>query len=219
MLMSVDGKISTGSSDQRDVDQDFPAIKGISEGLHQYYDLEKTTDYVSLNTGKVMAKIGVNTKKPPTQPIDCQFVIIDNQPHLTQKGVTYLTKWVSHLYLVTTNPKHPAYQSNAKNLTIIQKSPLDLPDLFHELWKDYKIKRITIQSGGTLNAALVRQNLVDQVWIVVAPALIGGKNTSTLIDGESLQSQIDLQLIKTLRLEEVRQLQHSYLSLRYSITH
>ena len=44
MLMSVDGKISTGSSDERDVDRDFPKIPGVREGLHQYYEIEQTTD-------------------------------------------------------------------------------------------------------------------------------------------------------------------------------
>lgn len=37
MLMSVDGKISTGSTDELDVDRDFPKIPGVKEGLHQYY--------------------------------------------------------------------------------------------------------------------------------------------------------------------------------------
>lgn len=32
MLMSVDGKISTGATDDLDVDKDFPQISGISEG-------------------------------------------------------------------------------------------------------------------------------------------------------------------------------------------
>jgi len=42
MLMSVDGKISTGNVDDRDVDKDFPRVIGIKEGLKQYYDIEKT---------------------------------------------------------------------------------------------------------------------------------------------------------------------------------
>ena len=41
MLMSVDGKISTGASDDLDVDKDFPRIAGVSEGLHQYYEIER----------------------------------------------------------------------------------------------------------------------------------------------------------------------------------
>ena len=32
MLMSVDGKISTGDRDELDVDQDFPLIDGLKEG-------------------------------------------------------------------------------------------------------------------------------------------------------------------------------------------
>ena len=40
MLMSVDGKISTGATDDLDVDKDFPKIAGLNEGLHQYYDVQ-----------------------------------------------------------------------------------------------------------------------------------------------------------------------------------
>ncbi len=41
MLMSVDGKISTGASDNLDVDKDFPKIIGVKEGLHQYYEIDR----------------------------------------------------------------------------------------------------------------------------------------------------------------------------------
>ena len=63
MLMSVDGKISTGDSDLMDVDKDFPTISGIKEGLSQYYEIEKQTDFFSLNTGRVFAKIELTIKK------------------------------------------------------------------------------------------------------------------------------------------------------------
>ena len=45
VLMSVDGKISTGFNDNLDVDQDFPLIDGVREGLHQYYDTNKQRIY------------------------------------------------------------------------------------------------------------------------------------------------------------------------------
>ena len=48
MLMSVDGKISTGATDDLDIDKDFPKIAGVREGLHQYYEIEQTTDLWSL---------------------------------------------------------------------------------------------------------------------------------------------------------------------------
>ena len=58
MLESLDGKINTGNNDNFDVDKDYPKINGVKEGLYQYYDLESKTDLFSLNTGRVMAKIG-----------------------------------------------------------------------------------------------------------------------------------------------------------------
>jgi 2,5-diamino-6-(ribosylamino)-4(3H)-pyrimidinone 5'-phosphate reductase len=54
--MSVDGKISTGFVNGRDVDKDFPKIKGINDGLKQYYEIEQTTGLFSLNSGKVMRR-------------------------------------------------------------------------------------------------------------------------------------------------------------------
>ena len=36
MLMSVDGKISSGATDDLDFDKDFPQIQGVKEGLQQY---------------------------------------------------------------------------------------------------------------------------------------------------------------------------------------
>ena len=65
MLSSVDGKISTGNSDLLDVDSDYPAMDGVKEGLHQYYEIEQTTDLWSLNSGLVQAKLGVNQKEYP----------------------------------------------------------------------------------------------------------------------------------------------------------
>ena len=38
MLESLDGKISSGSSDVLDADKDFCRIDGVKEGLHQYYE-------------------------------------------------------------------------------------------------------------------------------------------------------------------------------------
>ena len=55
LLVSAEGKISTGDADEMDVDQDYPHLLGGKEGLQQYYDLKTKTDQFSLNTGRVFA--------------------------------------------------------------------------------------------------------------------------------------------------------------------
>lgn len=218
MISSLDGKISTGNVDERDVDKDFPKILGIKGGLSQYYELEKKTDYWSFNTGKVMNKIGVNeNKQDPIKIESLRFVIIDNKPHLKKSGVMYLSKKVKKLVIVTTNKNHPAFSMDGNIEVIYYPNKLDFTDLFVKLKKDYGAKRLTIQSGGTLNATLLRKKLIDRISLVIAPALIGGKDTATLIDGESLQTVEDLKKIKSLKLVKCEKLKNSYVHLVYQV--
>ena len=218
LLTSVDGKISTGASDKLDVDRDFPCVAGVREGLHQYYEIEETTDLWSLNTGRVMQKIGVNERRDEPEKMPVSFVIVDNRPHLNEDGITYLCKWVKQLVLVTTNRSHPAFSAKYGNLSILYQKTLDLPGLLCTLREEYGVERLTVQSGGTLNGALLRQKLLDAVDIVVAPVLVGGKDTSSLIDGKSLVGPKELDGLGVLRLEKCEVLEDSYLRVRYRVT-
>jgi 2,5-diamino-6-(ribosylamino)-4(3H)-pyrimidinone 5'-phosphate reductase len=212
--MSLDGKISTGSSDKRDVDKDFSRIKGVKEGLKQYYDLERKTDLFSMNSGKVMAKIGINEKAIIKNEF-VNFVIVDSN-HLTKKGVENLSRNVKKLFLVTSNKKHPAFKVSDVEVIYFPKK-IDFKGLFRKLERDYGVKKLTVQTGGTLNSVLIRQGLVDRISVVVAPCVIGGKETSTLVDGESIVSGSDLKLIKSLKLVSVKKLKNSYLNLIYEV--
>jgi len=219
MLTSVDGKISTGNTDKLDVDKDFPKIKGIKEGLKQYYDIEQTTDLHSLNSGRVLAKVGANKPQKNLVKLPVSFLIIDNKPHLNKTGVDNFLKKSKKLYIITTNKNHPAFQrKDADNLEIIYyKNKIDFVNLFRKLKQDYKIKKMTIQTGGTLNSIFLRNKLIDKISIVVAPTLIGGKDTPSLIDGKSLSSVKELSNIKALKLTEVKKLNDSYLHLKYDV--
>lgn len=220
MLESLDGKISSGNSDNLDADKDFCRIDGVKEGLHQYYELEQETDIFSLNTGRVMAKIGVNEKKEYHEKIDAvTFVIIDNKPHLNENGIDYLCNWVGKLLLVTTNKNHIAYSLQYKydNLEILYYDTLDLKVLLEDLYSKYNAVRLTIQSGGTLNGMFVRNKLIDFVNIVIAPIIVGGKNVATLVDGESITDESELNKLLPLQLLECNKLEHSYIELKYKV--
>ena len=216
MLSSVDGKISTGDIDTRDTEKDYPKLDGVREGLQQYYDLEKRTDRVSLNTGKVMAKIGMNSGKCKLNCPGVEFVIIDGK-HLTKNGVNNLIKKTKRLYLVTTNPKHPAFEFCDKLELIYYPKKINFEDLFKKFKQKYGMNRVTIQSGGVLNSTLIRKGLIDRVSFVIVPAIIGGDTTPTLVDGKSIRTIKELSQIKTLKLLKCEKLKHSYLHLVYSV--
>lgn len=217
MLMSVDGKISTGATDDLDVDKDFPKIKGVNEGLHQYYEIEQTTDLWSFNSGRVQEKMGVNKKKIPRKtPVS--FVVIDNK-HLNENGIRYFCALSKEFVLITTNTRHPAFNVEDENLHIIYQNELSLKDALIKLKSEYGCERITIQTGGTLNNLFLREKLFDYVDIIIAPVLIGGKDTSTLIDGKSLTEECELSKLGVVKLQECVVLENSYLRLRYEMIH
>ncbi|MBQ7149073.1 MAG: dihydrofolate reductase family protein [Pseudobutyrivibrio sp.] len=215
MLMSVDGKISPGASDELDADKDFPNILGLKEGLQQYYEIEQTTDLWSFNTGRVQAKLGVNEKPFPEKTI-VSFVLLDNS-HLTEHGIKYFCALSKEFVLITSNKNHPAFNVSEDNLHIILQEKTDLKSALIDLREKYGCERLTIQSGGTVNGMFLREKLFDYVDIVVAPVLIGGKDTSTLIDGTSLLKQEELDSLGVLKLEECTVLEDSYIRIRYKV--
>lgn len=219
MLESLDGKINSGNSDNLDADKDWCQIEGVKEGLHQYYEIEATTDYYSLNTGRVMAKIGINDRKEYHEKVDISFIIIDNKPHLNEHGIDYLCNWVEKLILVTTNKNHIAFSLKEKyeNLDILYYEVLDLKTLLTDMKQKYNSEKITIQSGGNLNGKFLREDLIDYVNVVIAPLLVGGRDTSTLIDGDAISTVNELNKLKALQLIEYNKLEDSYIQLKYKI--
>src|SRR5215213_4606005 len=203
MLMSLDGKISTGASDDRDFDQDLSRIAGVAEGLGQYYRLQERTSRFSLNTGRVLSKVGWNDIKIDIERLPVTFVVVDNT-HLTARGVQNLLERTEQLIVVTTNVRHPAYQLQDSGLDVMATdAPLDFHHIFSEL-ADRGIEELTVQSGGTLNS------------ILVASVLVGGRSTPTLVDGDSIGSEHELALLRPLQLLSARPLEGSYLHLHYA---
>ncbi len=219
LLQSLDGKISTGDVDERDQEIDFPKIKGIKEGFYQYYDFLLKTERHALISGKVLAKIGVNLREKVDNYKDVNLIIIDRKPHLTKKGMNYLINSFKSIYIVTNNQNHPAFVfTEEKELNLIYYSTIiDFKDLFVKLKEDHKIEKISIQSGGTLNALFLKHKIIDHISLIIAPCLIGGKNTPTSIDGVAPQTDDDLFNIKALELKKCEILKHSYIYLYYDV--
>jgi 2,5-diamino-6-(ribosylamino)-4(3H)-pyrimidinone 5'-phosphate reductase len=67
----------------------------------------------------------------------------------------------------------------------IGQGTVDLPQLLSRLG-DAGIERLLVEGGGELNWGFVRGDLVDELYVTLAPALLGGRNAPTLCEGEGL---------------------------------
>lgn len=74
---------------------------------------------------------------------------------------------------------------------------IDLRQALELLGRDLGIKIVRVDSGGTLNGALLRAGLVNEVSVLVYPALVGGFSPASLYrapDLKSAEGVIDLEL-------------------------
>ena len=144
------------------------------------------------------------------------FVLLENN-HLTLHGIEYFVQHSKNFVLVTSNSEHPAFSINADNLHILYYENLDLHEMMEDLYQKFGCNRITIQTGGTLNGMFLREKLFDYVDIIVALILVGGSDTPTLIDGESIRTSVDLYKLGVLQLEKAETLMNSYIRLSYKV--
>ncbi len=159
--------------------------------------------------------MGVNEKELPAKtPVS--FVLLDNH-HLTEHGVRYFCALSKQAVVITSNRYHPAFAVDEDNFNIIYQEHPSLGNALERLKNECGCDRLTVQSGGTVNGLFLREKLFDFVDVVVAPVLIGGKDTPTLIDGRSLETNAELSELGVLNLIECSRLQDSYIRLRYKV--
>ena len=69
-----------------------------------------------------------------------------------------------------------------------------------------------VEGGGELNWAFLRDDLIDELHVTIAPVLLGGREAPTLLEGEGLAMRAQ----RKLRLEELHR-EGDELYCRYSV--
>ncbi len=80
----------------------------------------------------------------------------------------------------------------------IGRGRVDLGQLLGQL-ASRGVERLLVEGGGDLNWDLFSGDLVDELHVTIAPALLGGRSAPTLLEGEGFP----MELRRRLRLEEL----------------
>jgi 2,5-diamino-6-(ribosylamino)-4(3H)-pyrimidinone 5'-phosphate reductase len=73
---------------------------------------------------------------------------------------------------------------------------VDLVELLRRL-RDRGVERLLVEGGGELNWSFLEQDLIDELYVTIAPCLLGGRDAPTLLEGRGLEmaAQTRLKLI------------------------
>lgn len=215
-LMSVDGKVNTGESDCFCLPKDLALIEGTKSGIQCYSDLNPIRGTWCLTTGKALIPCGVNTADRAAK-FNTRLVVIDRDS-LTRQGVEFLCSRYEQVVLVTGNARHPAFSIKQRNLNLEYSIHGFDPYIFPtKLKQEYKCEELILHAGPDTTALFLRERLIDQVELLVAPILIGGVNTPSLIGGDSVVARRQLAMLGQLELIRCDTLPHSYLHLWYKV--
>jgi len=75
---------------------------------------------------------------------------------------------------------------------------VDLKHLMQRLGKE-QITTVLVEGGGTLHASLLEQDLVDRVYVFVAPKIIGGEQAITPVEGVGVKAVAKAKRLRTVQ--------------------
>ena len=98
-----------------------------------------------------------------------------------------------------------------KNLLRLEKFPLevikcgktsvDILRLLKILHKK-RIKKILLEGGGTINWGFLKRGLVDELIITIAPYILGGSDSVTLVEGSGFKSIFSMKKLKLRKIQK-----------------
>ncbi|MBI3763264.1 MAG: 2,5-diamino-6-(ribosylamino)-4(3H)-pyrimidinone 5'-phosphate reductase [Chloroflexi bacterium] len=109
----------------------------------------------------------------------------------------FLTAGPARVMLFTTTQTDPAQiarlHERGAQVIVMGEQQVDLAGVLQRL-KAEGVNHLLVEGGGTLNAELLKQRLVDEIYLYIAPLIFGGANAPTFAGGAGLAREAAIQL-------------------------
>jgi len=86
---------------------------------------------------------------------------------------------------------------------VVGYDKVNLGAALEELNVQFGVKKLRVDGGGTLNTVLLRDDLVDEVCVLLHPVMVGGASENSIYNTPDLTSEavLDLKLLKMEKLK------------------
>lgn len=97
----------------------------------------------------------------------------------------------------------PALQKAADAVHVSRGKELDFREALLWLRKSWGVKRLLCEGGGAINGGLFLADVVNEVYLTIAPVILGGCDSPTMADGDGFTKLADALPLKLKRLQRV----------------
>jgi len=87
---------------------------------------------------------------------------------------------------------------------VIGYDEVNLGTALEELNLQFGVKNLRVESGGKLNGLLLRDDLVDEVCVLIYPNLVGGISPDSIYSAPDLNSKEGVLDLKLLKMEKLK---------------
>lgn len=176
--MTIDGKIATKTFESQWITSE--------ESRKFSHELRGMCDAIMVGINTVLKddpSLNVRAGRYPHSPAR---IIVDSKLRISQSAKV-LSKDLENIAIIATTDSYDREKfeilSKMENVRIVivkdKNGRVDLRDLLEKL-KEFNISSILLEGGGSLNASMLKENLVDKFYFFIAPKIIGADGISAI---------------------------------------
>jgi 2,5-diamino-6-(ribosylamino)-4(3H)-pyrimidinone 5'-phosphate reductase len=182
--MTLDGKIATkiGSSE----------ISG-PEDLERVHQLRKKVDAIMVGINTLLADDPrLTVHKIPSKDFDNPTRIVVDSNARTPLNARILSNDAPTIIAVSkkSSPHKIKELEKKAEVIIAGETQVDMVQLMEKL-KNNGLNSLMLEGGSTLNFSMLKNGLVDEVKICIAPMIVGGNEAITLVGGSGFNYMVD----------------------------
>lgn len=205
--MTLDGKIAAHTGDSRGISSE--------ESLRYVHELRAQVDGVIVGINTVLKDNPLltvrNFSRRGVAPDECQptRIILDEACRLPlDSQIVETARWAETL-VATTRSAPAARRRRLEEMGVEvmvfgdSRKTVSLPALLRHLGKEREFTNVLIEGGSAVLADAFEKGLVDEVRVIVAPKILGGRGAVTPVGGKGAAKIIDalwLSEVRTARL-------------------
>ncbi len=204
--MTIDGKIASKTGD--------PEISN-EEDWKEVHKLRTQVDAIMVGKGTILKdnpKLHIKYYKHKGY----KRIVVDSNLSipLDSKVIIFQPELYPTIICTTENiPSRKIKDFESKGVKILQSGKRKKVDVFNlmPLLYDLGVRKLLLEGGSTLNWSFLKEDLIDEIRLTIAPWIVGGKDGISLVGGEGFDKMLEAPRFS---LKEVVK-RENYVVLRY----